>query len=291
MGEEFLVVFCRGVKKILKILFFVIVGIFALIGLTFTSVFIGMRYGIFDVHGSIAERNSFFSFPQSGAVCDTPGILCAWNETPEWQTIAGGLDKDESVINEVSLQTGVPARMIVAVVVPEQLRFFTSEREIFKSYFEPLKILGSMSQFSLGIAGIKQDTAREMEVYANDPNSVFYPGAGMAALVAYAPGDVHDPTLFNRLTDPKNHYYSYLYTALCIKEVGSQWGRAGYNINDNAAVIATIFNLGFGDSKPSATPVAGGSPITLGGRTYAFGELAGDFYNSNELIVEFPQPQ
>ncbi len=53
--------------------------------------------------------------------------------------------------------------MIASVVVPEQTRFFTSNREVFKRYFEPLKILGSLSQFSLGVSGIKEDTAIQIE--------------------------------------------------------------------------------------------------------------------------------
>ncbi len=289
MTPGFPVVLCRSMKRAAKIAFFALGGVFALIGLAFTFVFVGMRFGIFNVPGTIAERNSFFIMPQRGAACDTADTLCAWNQTPEWETIAGGLQKDAAIIAKVSAETGVPARMIAAVVVPEQIRFFTSEREIFKSYFEPLKILGSLSQFSLGVSGIKEDTARAIEVHANDTTSSFYPGPGMGALVAYAPGTNQGTALFDRLTDPENHYYSYLYTALFIKEIESQWSHAGYDVSKNAGVIATIFNIGFGSSKPNAAPIAGGSPITLGGRTYAFGELGGDFYDSNELIALFPK--
>lgn len=276
-------------KKILKILFFAVVGVFAIIGLAFTGVFIGMRYGLFNVHGTIAERNNFFFFPQRGSPCGDTKTLCAWNQTPEWTTVAGGLEKDAAIINRVSQETGVSSRMIAAVVVPEQIRFFTSEREIFKSYFEPLKILGSLSQFSLGVSGIKQDTATAIETHANDSASSLYPGPDMAALFAYAPGDDHDTVLFNRLTDQKSHYYSYLYTALYIKEIESQWVRSGYDISKNAAIVTTLFNIGFGSSKPNPTPIAGGAPIEIGGRTYAFGELGGNFYDSNELIALFPK--
>ncbi|MGM3099375.1 hypothetical protein, partial [Bacillus cereus group sp. BC327] len=73
-----------------------------------------------------------------------------------------------------------------SVVVPEQTRFFTSNREVFKRYFEPLKILGSLSQFSLGVSGIKEETAIQIENQALDSTSPFYPGLGMAALFSYA---------------------------------------------------------------------------------------------------------
>jgi hypothetical protein len=274
----------------MRTVLFAVIGAFALVGMAFTIVFVGMHFGLFNVRGSIAERNSFFgvSLPSS-APCDGTTTACAWNTTPEWSTVAGGLTKDADVINRVSAETGVPARMIAAVVVPEQVRFFTSEREIFKSYFEPLKILGSLSQFSLGVSGIKEDTARAVENHASDATSPFYPGSDMAGLVAYAATGTPDTELYNRLTDPKDHYYSYLYTALYIKEIGSQWSRAGYDVSRNAGVVTTLFNIGFGNSKPNGAPQVGGAPIEVGGRVYAFGELGADFYNSNELIALFPK--
>jgi hypothetical protein len=201
------------------------------------------------------------------------------------------LQKDAAVLLRVSQETGVPARLIAAVVVPEQIRFFTSEREIFKSYFEPLKILGSLSQFSLGVSGIKEETAAAEERYAEDPSSPRYPGPGFAALIAYTSEEApyHDTVLYNRLTDPKDHYYSYLYTALYIKEIEAEWQNAGFPIADKPGVIATLFNIGFGNSKPNAAPQTGGAPITLGGTTYSFGELAALFYASDELGDVLPR--
>jgi hypothetical protein len=208
---------------------------------------------------------------------------CVWSETREWSVVAGGLTKDKALIERVSLETGVPARLIAAVVIPEQIRFFTSNREVFKRYFEPLKILGSLSQFSLGVSGIKQDTARTIELQTKDTNSPFYPGDGYATLIAYTAGEDQDKALYNRLTDDKDHYYSYLYTALFIKQIVLQWERSGYTISQQPEIVATIFNLGFTYSQPKANPQVGGAPITVGGATYSFGELAGLFYYSKEL--------
>ena len=263
-------------KPFLKIAFFTAVGVFAFIGLLFTLVFVGMRFGFLNVRGSNMQRNAFFQIFQNAAPCDTHGqLICAWNQTPEWKTVSGGLEKDAPVIEKVSQETGIPARVIAAVVVPEQLRFFTSEREIFKSYFEPLKILGSLSQFSLGVSGVKQETAGEIE--KNVPSQ-------LAALIAYTPEEgAHDAALYTRLTNPKDHYYSYLYTALYIKEVEAQWQQSGFDIRNRPGIIATLFNIGFANSKPKADPQVGGAPIDIGGTTYLFGELAENFYNSNEL--------
>ena len=197
-------------KKILRYAFFAVVGVFALIGMLFSGVYVAMQFGLLNVRGSIKERNQFFSFPTASSAsttptCNDPSVReCSWSQTPEWAVIKTGLQKDEPVIHDVSLKTGVPERMIVAVVVPEQIRFFTSEREIFKSYFEPLKILGSLSQFSLGVSGIKQETANKIEEYAASTTSPFFPGRDAAGLIAYDVGANHDAELYARLTDPKD---------------------------------------------------------------------------------------
>ncbi|HVU80152.1 MAG TPA: hypothetical protein VHD37_02190 [Candidatus Paceibacterota bacterium] len=268
--------------------------VFALIGFVFTAVFFAMQLGLLNVRGSIAERNAFFLGNATTTLpaepCDDKRkSVCAWSETPEWDAVKGGLIKDAGVLGRVSAETGIPARMIAAVVVPEQMRFFTSNREVFKRYFEPLKILGSLSQFSLGVSGIKEDTAKAIEAYAADPSSAFYPGAGMSALIEYAPGADRDAELYNRLTDAKDHYYSLLYTALYIKEVEMQWARAGFDISDKPGTIATLFNIGFANSHPNAAPRTAGAGITAGGQTYAYGELGAEFYASNELSDVLPK--
>ncbi len=262
-----------------------IVGAFALIGFIFTMVFIAMQFGLLNVRGSISERNSFFENTKDTPSCTDQGrTICDWNTTAEWEAIKGGLLKDESIISRVSTETGVAERMIVAVVVPEQTRFFTSEREEFKRYFEPLKILGSLSQFSLGVSGIKQETARLIEAYAASTTSPFYPGTGMAELIRYSATTTnHDTELYNRLTDSKNHYYSYLYTALYIKEIESQWEKAGYDVSKKPEVIVTLFNIGFQGSNPNPQPKTGGAIITVGGKQYTYGELGSAFYFSDEL--------
>ncbi len=282
-------------KPFFRKLLTILVIIFALIGLVFTLVFLGMRFGIFNVRGSIADRNLFFGKSAPASSVETPACTdakptCDWNGTPEWPAIKGGLQKDSAVINRVSTETGVSSRMIAAVVVPEQTRFFTANREIFKSYFEPLKLLGSLTQFSLGVSGIKEDTAKDIEKYAlAGPTTPFYPGDFDAQLFAYPAGADHDAELYKRLTDPKNHYYQYLYTALYIKEVNAQWTGQGYDVSRQPEVLVTLFNLGFQASHPNATPHVAGAPITTGGQTYAYGELGSLFYHSGELTDIFPQ--
>lgn len=290
-------------KRHLKITLFIALIIFAGIGLLFSAVFVAMQFDLLNVRGANAERNAFFLAGAADAptVKPTAAIIpatpctdnavssCSWQDTPEWAVVAGGLTKDAPTIARVSAETGVDARLIAAAVVPEQIRFFTAEREVFKRYFEPLKILGSLSKFSLGVSGIKQETARRIEQHAADASSPFYTGTADAALLAYDSSITNrDAELYRRLTDEKNHYYSYLYTALYLKQIMAQWKEAGFPIHNNAYALITLFNIGFDNSHPKTDPQAGGAPITVGGKTYMFGQLGGAFFESDVLREVFP---
>lgn len=286
--------------------------LFALIGFVFSGVYIAMQFELLNVRGTIAERNKFFiestsTSPEGNSTKNTPTLItpqavhtkpcltdetpsCDWDQTPEWAVVEGGIRKDAQTITRVARETGVSERMIVAVVVPEQIRFFTSNREVFKSWFEPMKILGTLTKFSLGVSGIKQETAELIESHASATSSPFYPGPGMSELIAYNASDNPPTVLYQRLTDEKNHYYSYLYTALFIKEVEAQWASAGYDVSKNPEVIVTLFNIGFNKSHPSASPSAGGAVISVGGNDYTYGGLGAEFYHSSALLAEFPRP-
>lgn len=296
------------IKRVARHISLVFVCIFALIGLTFSGVFVAMQFHWLDVKGSSISRDSFFkTVPKTpvlaAAVTRTaPAVscvqqladgtqvpICAWNKSEEYATIRDGLNKDKNVINKVSQQTGVPARMIAAAVVPEQLRWFTSDREYFKKMFEPLKVLGVAANMTYGIGGFHPDTARRVEQYTKDTNSPFYAGAGMAALVAYpSTENPRDSNTLSRLSDHNDHYYSFLYVALLIKEITNQWGKAGYDISNRPDVIATLYNIGFDKSIPKPNPQIGGATITVGGTKYSYGELGTDFYYSDELTSIFP---
>ncbi|MCX6712751.1 MAG: hypothetical protein NTY66_00925 [Candidatus Vogelbacteria bacterium] len=216
-----------------------------------------------------------------------PSNLYAWVGTPEWQTIASALAKDQEVIARVAAETKIPARLIAAQIVGEQIRLFKDNREVFKQFFQPLKILGNEVKFSLGVAGIKEETAKAIEQNLTDKTSPMYLGEDDEKLLVFVAAN-RDEERFNRLTDPDNRYYSYLYTALFLKQIEKQWRDAGFAIADRPEILSTIFNVGFEKSVPKADPQVGGSEIELGGRTYTFGGLAYEFYYSGELAGEFP---
>jgi len=220
---------------------------------------------------------------------DTPKpIIYDWVSSPEWDTLSVALVKDKDQIFKASQETGVPPRVIIASVIPEQFRFFTSNRDSYKSYFEPLKILGNGTKFSYGVAGVKLDTAAKIEENLKDPTSPYYLGPSYENLLDYAPTDDTGSKRLERLTDNNNHYYSYLYTAIYLKQIMTQWENASYSIKNRPEVLATLFNLGFIKSVPKDSPEVGGSTITINTHDYTFGGLSYEFYYSGELSDVFP---
>ena len=276
-------------KKISKIVFKVLLYFVAGLALLFLGVFIAMRLHLTNVKGSVDSASQYFNDTQDKGAREKEAeqIATPWVTSAEWQTVSAGFEKDKSEILQASSVSGVPPRLILSVIVPEQFRFFTSNREAFKKFFQPLQVLGNYTQFSYGVAGIKTDTAMTVENNLKDPASPYYLGSADEHLLDFTTNDP-DTERMNRLTDSHNHYYSYLYTALLLKEEMTQWQNAGFPINNRPEILATLFNIGFYRSIPNATPQTGGATITLNGEDYTFGSLAFSFYYSNELTQDFP---
>ena len=94
---------------------------------------------------------------------------------------------------------------------------------------------------------------------------------------------------FTRMTNQRDHYYSYLYAGLYIKQMMNQWKVAGFDIAKKPEVVSTLYNIGFSHSVPKNDPKSGGAKIEIGDYVYSFGSLGAEFYNSNELLEEFPR--
>jgi hypothetical protein len=277
------------IKNFIKVFYYIILYTFAFIGFVFTLVFIAMQLHLTDVKGSIDSRNSFFNDIKSfeDRLDYNKGINFKWKDSEEWQVLKQGLEKDREVIKRVSAETSVSERLLVSIVIPEQLRFFTSNRESFKKYFEPLKILGNYTKFSYGVSGIKMETAKKIEENLKDENSDFYLGKSYENILDYQDITDIDNKRLARFTDSHDHYYSYLYTAIYIKQIIRQWSKYGFDISQRPEVLATLFNIGFNNSVPKENPLVGGSTITIGEEEYTFGGLAYDFYYSNEFLDIF----
>ena len=211
-------------KKIFKNIFFALVYIFAAIGFTLTAGYFAIRFHLTNSAGVIDQQNASFISGES-PTSTKPIVDTSWSKTEEWSALSPAMVKDQGIVEHVSALTGVDERLITAQLVAEQMRLFTDEREVFKQVFAPLKILGSQSQFSWGIMGIKEDTAVEIENNLKDPSSPYYPGAQYSRLLDFQTTDIGTER-FNRLIDEHDHYYDYLYTALYLKEIMAQWKKA-----------------------------------------------------------------
>lgn len=313
-------------KKHFQNIFKILIYIFALWGFALTFVFFAMKFGWTKTSGLVDSQSEYFKKlsidSQNGD--DERSVVAEkdWANIKylaEWQVVKVGLAKEKDVIYRVSKETGVSSRLLITPLVAEQLRLMTSERETFKKYFAPLGVLGTQTQFSLGIFGIKENTAKQIENNLKDKNSVYYLGAEYENILDYKNSSSTivvdknslepvknstsstynssttliltgvDAERIKRLTNDKDHYYSYLYAALYLKEIMTAWEKSGYSISDRPEIIATVYNLGFQKSNPNPDPKVGGAPIDLNGNKYSFGSIAFYFYFSNDLTDIFPR--
>lgn len=212
--------------------------------------------------------------------------LFPWMDNEEWETIRQAIMKDKDLIEKAAATAGIEPRLLVSCAIVEQVRLFNSSRELFKQFFQPLKILGNANKISLGIMGVKENTAIQIENNLKDQSSPYYLGPEMEKVLDYTDGSDGDKR-YARLTED-SHYYSYLYGALYLKQFETQWKKADYDIKYRPEIAGTLFNVGFPQSKPNPNPKVGGSKINIYGSEYTFGSLAYEFYYSGELVDAFP---
>ncbi|MEN9524011.1 MAG: hypothetical protein RL536_80, partial [Candidatus Parcubacteria bacterium] len=164
-------------------IFNIIVYIFAIIGFILLLGYVAIRMGWTKTSGTVDNQRNYFKDQLLDR--SESGAHPLWSQSEEWVVLKQAILKDGGIIKEVATKTDISPRTIVAVLMVEQLRLFHSNREIFKSIFEPLKIMGTQSQFSWGVMGIKQDTAKIIESNLKNPTSVFYPGKKYEHLFDY----------------------------------------------------------------------------------------------------------
>jgi hypothetical protein len=218
-----------------------------------------------------------------------------WMNIEEWKYFKEAVAKDKKWIDSAARVTGVEGRFIVACLVGEQVRLFNSRREKFKDLVAPLKSLALETNLSYGVTGIKENTAIRIEQYLKDSTSVYYLGDEYAHLLDYDSlanytNNINDTmnVRLQRLVQFNNHYYSYLYAAIFIKQIKMQWERAGHPVDDRPEILASLFNLGYAKSKPKKNPGVGGSVFKVRETEYTFGSVAYEFYYSGEMADIFP---
>ncbi len=267
--------------------FNILTYIFAAIGFVLVIGYVAIKLGWTKTSGIIDSQHDYF-------INQTADGAQSWSQGEEWAVLKEAITKDRETIFKAARTSGTPPRLIVSNLIVEQLRLFHTEREVFKAVFAPLKILGTQSQFSWGVMGIKQDAARMIEDNLKNQQSPFYLGTKLEHALDYPTATSTDaPDIdtqrFNRLTDEHDRYYSYLYAGVYIQELIAQWKKAGIDISTQPAIIGTLFNIGFNNSHPHPNPLSGGAEIEMGDTTYSFGSLAKSFYDSDEMIDVFPR--
>ncbi len=215
------------------------------------------------------------------------GNVIPWMNDSAWSALKAAILKDSALIYEAARLTGVEPRLIVGCLVGEQVRLFNSKREMYKRYLGPMKVLSVQSQFSLGVNGIKDFTAMQVERNLTDTASIFYMGKPYEHILDFQTAN-HQAERISRLTNYRNHLYSYIYTGCILHQTMLQWRRSGYDIVNRPDILFTLFNLGFAASKPGPDPQCGGSHITVHDAIYTFGVICNDFYFSGELAEQFP---
>ena len=220
-----------------------------------------------------------------------------WANCREWKEFSNAVKADKQAIDSVSRLTGVESRFIVMCLVGEQVRMFNSGREAFKKYVSPFNHLILPTNRGYGVTGILEHTALKIESNLFDTKSPFYAGdyfQNVVNLTDSFPELVNDTIAahkhltIQRLIKRGDHYYSYLYTAFFLRQFQAHWVKAGYTLENQPEILATLFNLGYQKSKPKKNPEVGGSNFKIGGIEYTFGGICYEFYYSGELQEFFP---
>jgi len=222
-------------------------------------------------------------------ISPNPGNLYSWVNTEEWPIIVEAISKDKDKITQASASADLDSRMLLAPLAVEQLRLYFTQREYYEKFFKPLKILVTTNQMAWGVMAIKEKAAIQIENNLKDTASPYYLGAKYEHLLDFTTDDVQGER-FKRLTNEKDHSWSYLYGALYIKQLETQRKKAGYPIEKRPEVVATLYNLGYEKSKPKKNPEVGGSTLSIAGSDYTFGGLAFEIYFSGEMKDAFAYP-
>ncbi len=220
-----------------------------------------------------------------------------WANYKEWKDFCRYVKADKKAIDSVSRITGVESRLIVMCLVGEQIRMFNSFREKFKQQVYSYNHIIMTRNRGYGVTGILENTALRIERTLFDPKSPFYPGDYYQQCINVNDTfpefvvdtiEAHKFPTIQRLMQGGDHFYSYLYTALFLRQFQAHWEKAGYTLAYRPEIFGTLYNLGYQKSKPSKNPMVGGSNFTVGGKDYTFGGLCFEFYYSGELQDLFP---
>ncbi len=220
-----------------------------------------------------------------------------WANFKEWKEFCRTVRADKKSIDSVARLTGVESRLIVMCLVGEQVRMFNSGREKFKKYVMPFNRLILPTNRGYGVTGILQNTALRIEKNLYDESSQFFAGKYFQKCINLKDSfpqyindtiEAHKYKTIQRLIRRDDHFYSYFYTAMFLRQFQAQWEKQGYTLSNRPEILGTLYNLGYQKSKPGKNPQVGGSNFIVGDHDYTFGGLCYEFYYSGELQDLFP---
>ena len=270
----------------LKKIYQLLINTLAVFGAILLLAFVVSKSGLTNQAGLIDKNTDYYN--KSRNLVDNQNYI--WLNTEEYLSLKESMKNEQVVLARVEKETSIKSRLLISILFVEQMRLYTSDRELFKKVFEPLKLLGVQSQFSWGVLGLKQDTLIQIENNLKNPKSPYYLGLNYEKILDFSTSTTNqDSERFTRVTDEHNHYYTYLYAALFIKQIEKQWQTAGFDIANKPEILATLYNIGFTNSKPKSDPQVGGAEININNTQYSFGGLAYEFYYSDELLDIFPR--
>ena len=144
-----------------------------------------------------------------------------WMNSKEWETLKETLINERSSIDSAAMVSGVESRLILCCLIGEQMRIYNQSRERLKNFWGPFKKLSFMTNLSYGVTGIKEGTAILIENNLKNSLSVYYLGKEYEHILDYSTDNIEDERLY-RLKNYYNHFYSYLYAALILKQTKVQ---------------------------------------------------------------------
>lgn len=268
-----------------KLFHFIIVYPLATAGFVLITSYFALNMNAFDSSGIIDKQfEGFYNFDRPNQMTFLPDDIV---NSEEWKHFEVAVSKDKDVLVRVEKETGIKSRLIVSQLAAEQLSFFFSNRKLFKQVLSPLELFANRSTLSWGVMGIKPSTAIAIEYNLKASTSPYYIGKQYENILDYDSSTDIDQERFERLTDKNNRYYSYLYTALYNKQIIAQWKNFAVDLSDRPEILATLYNIGFKNSRPNLEPQVGGYEFDINGHKYSFGGFAYDFYYSSQLMDIF----
>ncbi len=197
-----------------------------------------------------------------------------------YHTILGAEAKEQTIealaalspeINRVAERFDIPPRLLASAI-------YADRRMNYNLLDEVLDVAAAKQgrDNSIGFAQIKVSTALWVCQTVNDPESPYYIGEETREMVPFI---LDRNSLLHSLTEiHTNLVFAVAYGAMVLH----RWRAAGYDISENPAIFATLYNLGPYRSDGSER-VPHDKP-----KSNYFGQIAEDFYFSLELRDRFP---